>query len=254
MSIDDKRILVTGSARGIGKAIALELASRGATVIVHGPPGAPELDDAIAEVQAVAKSAVRMEAELTSRAEIDALFDAIDERFGGLDCLVNNAAQQNHSPFLDLNEEDWDRVLATNLKAPYLCGQRAARMMMRTSAGGMIVNISSVHAYDARRNFADYSCSKAGLEMLTNCMATELAPYNIQVNSVAPGAIGTSMTPADRQSKIAEAIPAGRVGEVEDIAKTVAFLCARETNYITGAHIVVDGGLTLGFCANRPEL
>ena len=123
----------------------------------------------------------------------------IRNTFGHLDALVNNAATQNPSPLLELKESDWDHVLAVNLKAPFLCAQQAAPLMQAVG-GGKIVNISSVHATDPKRNFAHYSSSKAGLEMLSKCMALELAQYNIQANSIIVGAIGTEMTPPERQA------------------------------------------------------
>ena len=117
-----------------------------------------------------------------------------------------------------------------------------------------IINISSVHAYDPKRNFAHYSSSKGGLETLTKSLAMELAEFNIQVNSVVSGAIATEMTPAERCGKLLTAIPAGRIGAVEEIAKLVSFLSSNACDYLTGASIRVDGGLTLGFCASRPDL
>ena len=123
------------------------------------------------------------------------------------------------------------------------------------AGGGKIVNISSVHATDPKRNFAHYSSSKAGLEMLSKCMALELAARDIQANSIIVGAIGTEMTPPDRQAIVIPAVPAARIGTVEEIARFVAFLCSHSCDYMTGASIAVDGGLTtLGFCASRPEL
>ena len=152
-----------------------------------------------------------------------------------------------------LGEADWDHVLAVNLKAPFLCAQQAVPLM-QASGGGKIVNISSVHATDPKRNFAHYSCSKAALEMLTRCLALELAAANIQANSIIVGAIGTEMTPPERQAIVLPAVPAARIGTIPEIARLVAFLCSDSCDYMTGASIVADGGLTLGFCASRPEL
>jgi NAD(P)-dependent dehydrogenase (short-subunit alcohol dehydrogenase family) len=192
-------------------------------------------------------------AELSNSAAIRKMFDVIRSAFGRLDALVNNAAMQNPSPMLELKESDWDHVLSVNLKAPFLCAQQAAPLMQ--PKGGKIVNITSVHATDPKRNFAHYSSSKAGLEMLSKCMALELAQYDIQANSIIVGAVGTEMTPPERQAIVIPAVPAARIGTVEEIARLVAFLCSDSCDYMTGASIVVDGGLTtLGFCASRPEL
>ena len=140
-----------------------------------------------------------------------------------------------------------------NLKAPFLCSQRAARMM-RVQGSGKIINIASVHAHAPKRNFAPYSCSKSGLEMLTKCMALELAEYNIQVMAIIAGAIATDMTPADRSQTLLASIPAGRIGEATEIANLVGFLSSDKSDYLTGGSIVADGGLTLGFCATRSDL
>lgn len=253
MKLKDKVALVTGSSRGIGAAIALELAAEGARVIVHGPPESEELEASFERVRALSPKALKIAADLSHRGAVDGMFETVKTACGRLDVLVNNAATQNPSPLLDMEEKDWDYVLAVNLKAPFLCAQRAGRMM-RESGGGKIVNISSVHAYDPRRNFAHYSSAKGGLETLTKCMALELAEYNIQVNSLVLGAIATDLTPADRCEKFVTAVPAGRVGSVEEVARLVAFLSSGACDYITGAGITVDGGLTLGFCASRPDL
>ena len=248
-----KRVLVTGSSRGIGKAIALELAAQGAMVLVHGPITSEELEHAAAEV-AKRGRALMMTGDLSRPDEIDALMRGIDTQAGGLDVLVNNAAVQNPSPILDLSREDWDHVMAVNLRAPFLCAQHAARRMLAQGTGGKIVNISSVHAHQPRRNYAHYSSSKGGLEQLTRCLALELAEQNIQVNSVVLGAIATELTPAGRQNAFATAIPMERVGNTEEVARFIAFLCSNACPYLTGASITIDGGLTLGFCASRKDL
>ncbi len=249
-----KIAVVTGSSRGIGRGIALEMARQGYTVVVHGSSDTAALRSAYEEVVAISPLSICCIADLSDSSAIRGMFDTVRTRFGQLDALVNNAALQNPSPLLELKESDWDRVLAVNLKAPFLCAQRAVPLM-QAAGRGKIVNISSVHATDPKRNFAHYSSSKAGLEMLTKCMALELAPHNIQANSIVVGAIGTEMTPPERQTKLVPAIPAGRIGTVEDIARLVVFLSSNACDYMTGASIVVDGGLTtLGFCASRPDL
>ena len=144
-------------------------------------------------------------------------------------------------------------MLAVNLKAPFLCGQHAG-WIMSENGSGKIINISSVHAYDVRRNYTHYSSSKGGLESLTKSMALELAEHNIQVNSVVVGAIATDLTPADRCESLITSIPAGRVGKETEIAQFVTFLSSDNCDYLTGSSITIDGGLTLGFCASRPDL
>ena len=253
MRLKDRVAVVTGSSRGIGRGIALSLAAEGCCVVVHGSRPSEQLDRAFEAVAALSPQSIKIVAALSDRAEIDCMFCTVRETFGRVDILINNAATQNPSPLLELKEADWDHVLAVNLKAPFLCGQHAGRMM-RDQGGGKIVNISSVHAYDAKRNFAHYSSSKGGLETLSKSMALELATYNIQVNSLVVGAIATDMTPMDRQQKFLTAVPAGRVGTVDEVARLVTFLVSDGCDYLTGASLRIDGGLTLGFCASRPDL
>lgn len=253
MNEKTKVALVTGSSRGIGRKIAMELARKEYHVVVHGSRESDALNEALEQVRSISAESICVVANLADADTIRAAFKTIQNTFGRLDVLVNNAATQNPTPFLDLKEEDWDFVQAVNLKAPFICSQLAGRMM-REQGGGKIVNISSVHAKDPKRNFAHYSSSKGGLETLTKAMAMELAAFNIQVNSLMVGAIATDMTPADRCENLLSAIPAGRIGTVDEIAHLVSFIVSDQCDYLTGASITVDGGLTLGFCANRPDL
>jgi len=254
MELNGKVALVTGSSRGIGKAIALELAGEGCKVIVHGSRDSDALSRSFEEVKKLSQDSIMVVADFSKAAAIDKMFSQIKKTFAGLDILVNNAATQKPSPILELAQADWDHVLSVNLTASFLCAQYAAKMMCANKGGGKIINISSVHAYDARRYYAHYSASKGALETLTKSLALELAQYNIQVNSVVAGAIATELTPLERQSKFLSSIPAGRIGTTEEIAHLVAFLCSNQCDYMTGASITVDGGLTLGFCASRPDL
>lgn len=254
MELKNKVALVTGSSRGLGRVIAIELARKRCKVIVHGSRESDALYSCFEEVKQTSPDSIMAVADFSKPAAIDRMFSQIKKTFARLDILVNNAATQNPNPILELKQEDWDHVLSVNLKAPFLCSQHAGRLMCSNKQGGKIINISSVHAYDARRNFAHYSASKGALETLTKSLALELAQYNIQVNSIVVGAIATELTPLDRQLKLLTAIPAGRVGTAEEIARLVTFLSSNECDYMTGASITVDGGLTLGFCASRPDL
>ncbi len=254
MQLKDKAALVTGSSRGIGKTIARELARRGCTLIVHGSKQSDALEGSFEDVSKLSGDSIMITAELSEPAAIEKMFSQIDRALPGLDILVNNAATQKPGAVLELERDNWDRVLSVNLRAPFLCAQHAGRAMRDNKTGGKIVNISSVHAYDARRYYAHYSAAKGALETLTKSLAMELAEHNIQVNSVVAGAIATELTPVDRQASFLTSIPAGRIGTTEEIARLVAFLASNECDYITGASITADGGLTLGFCATRPDL
>jgi len=242
--------LVTGSSRGIGREIAYQLAKTGYTIIVHGSKKSPELHSSFARIKKISPQSRLVVADLGNAKAIAELFTKITT----LNVLVNNAATQNYSAFIDLKESDLNRIFDVNLRAPFICAQRAARLMKKNKKGGKIINISSVHARDPKRNFAHYSTAKGGLETLTRAMALELAVDNIQVNSIMAGAIATEMTTAERQAILLPSIPANRIGEPREIAQLVLFLCSQKCNYLTGASITVDGGLTLGFCASRPDL
>jgi glucose 1-dehydrogenase len=253
MTFENRVVLVTGSSSGIGLATAVYFAERGDIVVVHGPDDSQELQDAYMTVSNKSPSSSKVSCDLTDSSAIRGMFSEVEEKVGGLNILVNNAASQNPASFLELSEEDWDRVLAVNLKAPFLCSQLAAGLMIK-QGGGKIINIGSVHQSQPRRNFTHYSTSKGGLAMLTRSMALELAEHNIQVNQVAPGAIATRLTDTTRQEQFLEVVPAKRIGEVSEIASLVYYLASKDADYITGSSFTVDGGLTLGFCASRPDL
>jgi 3-oxoacyl-[acyl-carrier protein] reductase len=254
MQLKGKVAVVTGSSRGIGKAIARELAQRGCTLVVHGSRESDALRASIENISKLSPDSIVVTADLSEPAEIDKMFSQIKRAMPRLDILVNNAATQKPGAVLELEQENWDHVFSVNLRAPFLCAQRAGRIMRDNKTGGKIINISSVHAYDARRKYAHYSAAKGALETLTKSLALELAEHNIQVNSVVAGAIATELTPMDRQTSFLTSIPAGRIGTTAEIARLVAFLSSNECDYITGASITADGGLTLGFCATRPDL
>lgn len=249
----DKIVLVTGSSTGIGRTTAKRFAEEGGILIVHGPEDAADLLESFAEIKEKSPASIKIACDLSDSHSIRHMFKVIQSEFNRLDILVNNAAAQNSMPFFELTEENWDYVLAVNLKAPFLNSQLAAQMM-KDQGGGKIVNIGSVHEYQTKRNYTHYSTSKGGLVMLTKNLALELAQYNIQVNQVAPGAIATRLTDEKRQEQFLTAVPANRVGKTDEIASMILYLASSEADYITGVSMTVDGGLTLGFCANRPDL
>jgi glucose 1-dehydrogenase len=253
MKFKDKIVLITGSSSGIGKETAYRFATEGAVVIVHGPEDNEELAESHKRVVEKSPNSIKLACELSDSNAIRKMFAEIESRFKRIDVLVNNAATQNSTPFLEMEEDNWDHIFAVNLKAPFLCSQLAAKMMLK-QGGGKIINIGSVHEYQTKRNYIHYSSSKGGLVMLTKNLALELAEHNIQVNQVAPGAIATALTDPDRQKQFLTAVPANRVGYPPEIASMVCYLASDEAAYITGTSFTVDGGLTLGFCASRPDL
>ena len=252
-NIINRTALVTGSSRGIGKSVAVELAKAGYAVAVHGSRKTDHLDAAFEEVRMINHGSICLSADLTDPSAIDKMFVEIKAKFGLLGVLINNAAVQNPSPILDLKLVDWDRIMYTNLRSVFLCSQHAGRMM-REAGGGKIINISSVHETAPRRYYAHYSSAKGGLVMLTKAMALELADFNIQCNYITAGAVATEMTDPDRQDSLLTSIPANRIGKPEEIGKLICFLVSSDASYITGSGITIDGGILLGFCATRRDL
>ena len=248
MTLQGKNALVTGSSKGIGRAIALRFAQEGANVVVNynsDPKGAAE---AVADITALGVKSVAIQADLAAVPAVQSLLSQSIAALGSLDILVNNAGIETRAPFWEVTEADFDKVLSVNLKGVFFATQAMVNHLRATNRKGRIVNISSVHEELPFPNFAAYCASKGGLRMLMRTMALELAPSGITVNNVAPGAIRTPINTkllddaAKLQALLAQ-IPAGRLGEPADVAAVVAFLAGDEARYITGATLVVDGGL-----------
>jgi glucose 1-dehydrogenase len=238
--------IITGGSSGIGLAIAERLAADGASVVIIARRAGP-LEAAAARIQAAGGIAVGHQCDVGSSAQVDALVRRVVEDHGHIDVLVNNAGHRNRAPFWELSDADWDGVMSTLLRGPFLCSRSVVRHWMQTGTKGRIVNIGSIGAQRATPTQAHYAAAKGGLRMLTQTMAVELAPHAIPVNCVDPGAIATPMI-SDRLSNEADLqfyankIPWGAIGEPSNIAAAVAFLASDESQYITGAHLAVDGG------------
>ncbi len=246
-----KVALVTGAARGIGRAIALELAQAGADVAINDlDPGEPGRE-AAAAIGALGRRASLHQADVSDRGAVKGMVGAVVAQHGRLDILVNNAGMQIWEPFLEITDGPLNRTLDVDLKGVLLCGQAAARQMVRQGTGGRIVNISSVHAVYSIRTAAVYDAAKAGVMRLSATMALELAPHNITVNAIGPGWMDTPLAEpylrtAEARAEVNATIPLGRVGRPEEVGALTAFLCSEAAAYVTGAFIVIDGGYILG--------
>jgi glucose 1-dehydrogenase len=246
--LQGKVAIVTGAGSGIGQGIAERLGSEGANVIVDyvgSSDGAEKTRQAIEEAGGRGEI---VEADVTRKDDVRSLVDAAWTHFGAADILVNNAGMEKRADFWDTTEEEYDKVMAVNLRGPFFLTQAFVRRLRDQKKPGRIVNISSVHEDMAFPGFSTYCCSKGGLRMLMRDLAVELGPLGITVNNVAPGAVITPINNAlladkPKLNALIANIPLGRMGTIEDIASMVAFLCSDEAAYITGSTFVVDGGL-----------
>jgi enoyl-[acyl-carrier protein] reductase III len=247
MAFQGKVAVVTGGSRGIGRAIALELARHGAEIVVNYFRHHQEARDVAEEVRALGVRCLPVRAHLGDETQISKLFAAVEEEFGRMDILVNNAASGVQRSALDLEAKHWDWTLDINTKAPWLCTREAVRLMDK---GGSVVNITSMGSQRVLPYYTAVGVSKAALEALTRYLAVELAPRGISVNAVAGGYVDTASLrqfPNSEEMLAAarDKTPAGRIVAPEDIAAAVAFLCSPQAEMIRGQIIVVDGGMTL---------
>jgi enoyl-[acyl-carrier protein] reductase III len=251
MSLEGKLALVTGSGRGIGRAIALKLASQGADIIVDFFRHRESAEQTARDIQALGVKAEAVRANVGDAAKIDELFDMIGSRFGHLDILINNAASGVGRPLADIDVKAWEWTMDINVRACLLCAQRAAKLM--EGRNGKIVSISSLGSRFVLPNYTVVGVSKAALEALTRYLAIELAPVGICVNAIAASAVETEALKFYFKEGLAkdsrQATPAGRMVTPEDVAKVVAFLCSEDAFMIRGQTIIIDGGTSVGVLA-----
>ncbi|VFU13251.1 beta-ketoacyl-acyl carrier protein reductase [anaerobic digester metagenome] len=246
MFLSDRVAIITGGSRGIGRAIALTLAQKGAAVVVNYAASAGAAADVVDSIRSRGGRAIACKADVSDSGEAAGLVKEAQTQFGRVDILVNNAGVIRDNLILRMKDEDWETVLGINLKGAFNCARAAARGMLKNQYG-RIVNISSVSGIIGNTGQVNYCASKAGLLGLTKALAKELGSRNITVNAVAPGFITTEMTaglPEDIKEKMLAQIPLRRFGGPEEIAELVAFLASDAAAYITGQTITVDGGMT----------
>jgi len=241
----DKVALITGSTRGIGRAIALKLASSGITVVVNGTSNEERIINTVDEIKSFGGKAIGIKGDVSDIEDVKMIFDKIGEEFGRLDILVNNAGITRDSLLMRMSEEDWDEVIRINLKSVFLCSKEAFKWMRKTK-WGRIVNITSIVGIIGNAGQANYAASKAGIIGVTKSLAKEFATSGILVNAVAPGFIVTDMTErlSDKvKNSFLSLIPMRRFGSPEEIANVVSFLVSDDASYITGQVISVNGGM-----------
>jgi 3-oxoacyl-[acyl-carrier protein] reductase len=242
-----KNALVTGSSRGIGRSIALELAKQGANVVVNYAGNEEKAREVVEEIKQLGVKAMKIQADVANESNVKAMIKEVVNEFGSLDILVNNAGANKDNLIMRMKEEEFDQVINTNLKGVFLCTKTAARYMMKQREG-KIVNVASIVGVSGNPGQANYVAAKAGVIGLTKTTAKEFATRNIHVNAVAPGFISTDMTDAlseEQQQGMLSMIPLEKFGQPEDVAKTVRFLASDDANYITGQTIHIDGGMVM---------
>lgn len=242
-----KNALVTGSSRGIGKACALKLAELGYDIAVNCNSNLEMAQKAVDEITSLGRKAVAYKANTADIDEVKDMFRSIQQDFGGIDVLVNNAGVVDDAYLLMIKDESLERSLDINIKGYFNCARQASLKMLRKKSG-IIINISSVSSVLAVEGQSVYSATKGAVNAMTHTLAKELAKYGIRVNAVAPGFIETEMMngiPEELQKKYLEAIPEKRFGTVQDVANVVGQLCSDDFSYMTGQVLVLDGGLSL---------
>lgn len=247
--LKDKVALVTGASSGIGKAIATRFAQEGAHVAVnYRPGGKADQDAALAEVASFNPTAMAVAADVSKREDVEQMIAQVVEKFGRLDICINNAGIEIKRPFLEVTDDEWNKVIGVNLYGCFVVSQAAARQMAK-QGGGKLVFISSVHEDIPFPEYTAYCASKGGVRMMMRNLAMELAPYKINCNNIAPGAIATPINqsvlndPEAMKNAVSE-IPWGRFGKPEEVASVAVFLASDEAEYVTGSTYYVDGGLT----------
>jgi glucose 1-dehydrogenase len=248
--LDQKVAIVTGSDSGIGRGIALQFASEGAMVVVNYAHAKQKAQEVLQAIEKNSGKALVIQADVSQYQQAMGLIQQTVEHFHRLDILVNNAGMEIHSPFVEVTEEQFDRVLGVDLKGAFFCAQAAARAMIIRKIPGRIINISSVHEDLPMPQNVPYCCAKGGMRMLMRTICLELAPHNITVNNIAPGAVYTPIdadveADPEKMAVLLNEIPLHRMAQPEEIAKLALYLASDAAAYITGSTYIIDGGLSV---------
>lgn len=240
----DKTVLITGASRGIGRQLALDFGGDRANVCVNYAHSDVEAQRVVSEIESSGGKAILCKADIADSKQVNDMVDAAIKAFGRIDILVNNAGLNIDAAFLDMREEDWDRVYEVNIKGPFLVSQSVANQMMNGD-GGIIINLSATTAIQGRVNASNYCSSKAGLNMLTKCMALELGP-KIRVNGIGLGFIDSPLVgelfTEEQLTQVVDSTPMGRLTSIVETATFIKLLASKSTSFVTGQTIMFDGG------------
>jgi glucose 1-dehydrogenase len=252
MKLEGKTVLITGGSQGIGQGIAFRLAEEGADIAIDYVGNSESADATVTQIQKRGRRALAVQADISSVDQIHSMMKQAVDSFGGVDVLINNAGVEKHASIWEATEHDYDLVLTINLKGAFFASQAFVQHRMAVKKPGKIINVSSVHEELPFPHFTSYCASKGGMKMMMRNLSIELAPYGITVNNIAPGAIETPINTALlndplKLKALLDNIPLARLGQVSDVAGVAAFLISADADYITGATIVVDGGLTWNY-------
>ncbi len=248
MKLDGQVAIVTGGSGGIGQAIAIRLAEDGARVVINYRSNIDEAKETQEKVEASGREGLLVQANLSQVSDVQKLVAESIQHFGQVDILVNNAGLEKNASFWDVTEKDYDTVMDVNLKGAFFAAQAVVKHLLATNRPGRIINISSVHEELPFPHFTSYCASKGGMKMMMRNLAVELAPHNITINNVAPGAIETPintklLNDPEKLGALLKNIPLGRLGQPQEVAALVSFLASPDASYITGSTLYVDGGL-----------
>ena len=243
-NLNGKVAIVTGTSRGLGKAMAIALAKAGANIV---GVGVSDMSETKEEIQKIGRQFLEIKADLTNTKSVDKIVSEIVKKFGGIDILVNNSGTIRREDAINYTEKDWDDILNLNLKTLFFLSQKVAKQFMKQETGGKIINIASMLSFQGGIRVPAYTASKSGVMGLTKALANEWAKYNINVNAIAPGYMATDNTKQIREDEkrsqeILDRIPSGRWGTPEDLAGAVVFLASKASDYVNGHTLAVDGG------------
>lgn len=256
--LEGKVVVITGASKGLGKAMALRFGEEKAKVVINYRSTKKDLDEIVRIIKASGGDAITVQADISKEEDVKRLINEAVETFGTLDVMVNNAGVENKVPSHELSLEDWNKVISTNLTGCFLGSREAIKYMVEHKIKGSVINMSSVHEQIPWPHFVHYAASKGGVKLMSETLALEYAPKGIRVNNICPGAINTPINEEkfndpEAKKQVLDLIPMGYIGKPEEVAACAVWLASKESSYVTGLSLFVDGGMTQypGFQAGR---